>query len=110
MRAMARRPDGSEQALVELKGVDAAYPLVGVRAALGRHVARRGASAASPAPPSIRSCSSGSASRSAIASRSARIEVPIRATIAAEPDKLTERLTVGPRVLVSLETLRSDRA
>ena len=29
MRAMARRPDGSDQALVELKGVDAAYPLVG---------------------------------------------------------------------------------
>src|SRR5215470_20203726 len=29
MRAMARRPDGREQALVELKGVDAAYPLVG---------------------------------------------------------------------------------
>ena len=29
MRAMARRPDGSEQALVEVKGVDAAYPLVG---------------------------------------------------------------------------------
>ena len=34
------------------------------------------------------------------------IEVPIRATIAAEPDKLVERLTVGPRVLVSLETLQ----
>ena len=33
------------------------------------------------------------------------IQVPIRATIEAEPDKLTERLTVGPRVLVSLETL-----
>ena len=32
------------------------------------------------------------------------IEVPIRATIEAEPDKLTERLTVGPRVLVSLDT------
>src|SRR6476660_6631926 len=29
MRAMARRPDGSEQALIEVKGVDAAYPLVG---------------------------------------------------------------------------------
>ncbi len=29
MRTMARRPDGSDQALVELKGVDAAYPLVG---------------------------------------------------------------------------------
>src|SRR5712675_1523133 len=29
MRAMARRPDGTEQALIELKGVDAAYPLAG---------------------------------------------------------------------------------
>ena len=38
------------------------------------------------------------------------IEVPIRATIDAEPDKLTDRLTVGPRVLVSLETLQRDRA
>ncbi|HKD58339.1 MAG TPA: FtsX-like permease family protein, partial [Hyphomicrobiaceae bacterium] len=34
------------------------------------------------------------------------IEVPIRATIAAEPDKLVDRLTVGPRVLVSLDTLK----
>ena len=29
LRAMARRVDGSEQALVDLRGVDAAYPLVG---------------------------------------------------------------------------------
>ena len=29
LRAMARRADGSEQALVEVQGVDAAYPLVG---------------------------------------------------------------------------------
>ena len=29
MRTMARRPDGRDQALGELKGVDAAYPLVG---------------------------------------------------------------------------------
>ena len=29
MRTMARRPDGSDQALAELKGVDAAYPLTG---------------------------------------------------------------------------------
>ena len=32
----------------------------------------------------------------------------IRATIEAEPDKLADRLTVGPRVFVSLETLRSS--
>ena len=61
MRAMARRPDGTEQALVELKGVDAAYPLVGERAALAAACRSTRPSAASPAPPSIRSCSSGSA-------------------------------------------------
>ena len=32
--------------------------------------------------------------------------MPIRAIIEAEPDKITERLTAGPRVLVSLETLQ----
>ena len=31
--------------------------------------------------------------------------VEIRATVAAEPDKLTDRLTFGPRVFVSLDTL-----
>src|SRR5262245_3536486 len=46
MRAMARRPDGSEQALVEVKGVDAAYPLVGTvslsdGADLGESIRRR---------------------------------------------------------------------
>ena len=34
------------------------------------------------------------------------IQVPVRATIETEPDKITERLTAGPRVLVSLETLQ----
>ena len=72
MRAMARQPNGSEQALVELKGVDAAYPLVGVRAARRRHVSWTTRSAASPVPPSIRSCWSAWGSRSAIASPSAR--------------------------------------
>ena len=34
------------------------------------------------------------------------IEVPVRAVIETEPDKLVERFTSGPRVLVSLETLQ----
>src|SRR5262245_49307387 len=29
LRAMGRRPDGSDQTLIELRGVDAGYPLVG---------------------------------------------------------------------------------
>ena len=40
LRAMARRTDGSEQALVDLRGVDAAYPLVGSVNLIGRHVSR----------------------------------------------------------------------
>ena len=61
MRAMARRPDGSEQALVELKGVDAAYPLVGDVAALRRLVARRGDPPRARRRHRSRSCSSVSA-------------------------------------------------
>ena len=39
MRTMARRPDGADQALVELKAVDAAYPLVGAVEIAGGSVA-----------------------------------------------------------------------
>ena len=70
-----------------------------------RTSARR--SGAGPVPPSTASCSIGWASRSAIRSRSARSRCRSRATIEAEPDKITDRLTVGPRVFVSLDTLRS---
>ena len=45
MRAMARNPKSTEQALVELKGVDAAYPLATVDpdalVRLAERVARR---------------------------------------------------------------------
>ena len=106
MRAMARRPDGSEQALVEVKGVDAAYPLIG-SVALSDGVDFTEA---------IRR-QSGAAIERILLDRLGlkvgdqlslgKIQVPIRATIEAEPDKLTDRLTVGPRVFVSLDTLRS---
>ena len=63
-------------------------------------------SAASPAPPSIRILLERLGLKVGDRLSLGTIEVPIRATIEAEPDKLTERLTVGPRVLVSLETLQ----
>ena len=105
MRAMARRPDGREQALVELKGVDAAYPLVGgVELAHGTSLdaAIRRAPGAAVDPILLERLGLNVGERLSLGV----IEVPIRATIAAEPDKLLERLTVGPRVLVSLDTLR----
>jgi putative ABC transport system permease protein len=105
MRAMARRPDGSEQALIEVKGVDAAYPLVGdvqLSGGLTLDEAIRRAPGAAIDPVLLERLGLKVGDRLSLGT----IEVPIRATIAAEPDKLTERLTVGPRVLISLETLQ----
>jgi putative ABC transport system permease protein len=106
MRAMARHPSGTEQALAELKGVDAAYPLVGgVRLAgdvsLDDAIRRQPGAAIDPILLERLGLKVGD--RLGLG----RSEVPITATIAAEPDKLTERLTVGPRVLISLDTMRA---
>ena len=106
MRAMARQPNGTEQALVELKGVDAAYPLVGAVRLVGDMSlddAIRHQPAAVIDPILLERLALKVGDRISLG----KIEVPISATIAAEPDKLTERLTVGPRVLVSLETMQA---
>jgi putative ABC transport system permease protein len=105
MRAMARRADGTDQALVELKGVDNAYPLVGAVSlvegqSLGAAVREDGGAAVDPILLDRLGLKVGESL--AIG----HLKVPIRARIAAEPDRISERLSVGPRVLVSLETLR----
>jgi putative ABC transport system permease protein len=105
MRAMARHPGGGEQALVELKGVDAVYPLAGgVRLSGGHSLDEiiRGAAAAAVDPILLERLGLKIGERLSLG----RIEVPIGATIEAEPDRLSERLTVGPRVLVSIDTMR----
>jgi putative ABC transport system permease protein len=105
LRAMGRRPDGSEQALIELRGVDAPYPLVGtVTLADGMSLteAVREEAGAAVDPILLERLSLKVGDRLSIG----KIEVPIRATIETEPDKIAERFTVGPRVLVSLDTLR----
>ena len=108
MRAMARTPDG-RTALVELKAVDAAYPLYGtVRPSRRSRSPRcwRSATARS-APPPIRRCWRGSISRRARASRSAQATIEIRATLASEPDKLAGGIGFGPRLLISEAALRA---
>jgi putative ABC transport system permease protein len=105
LRAMARRPDGAEQALVDLKGVDGAYPLVGaVRLSdgmsLDEAVRAKGGAAIDPLLLERLSLKLGDLITIGT------IQVPILATIVNEPDKLSDRFTSGPRVLVSLETLK----
>jgi putative ABC transport system permease protein len=103
LRTMARRSDGSDQVLAELKGVDASYPLAGAVKLEG-----------------------GGDLRSALVERGAVVDpalldrlglrvgdqidvgsakVRIAAKLMAEPDSISDRSTFGPRVLVSLATL-----
>lgn len=105
LRAMGRRTDGSDQVLIELRGVDAAYPLVGkVALSGGLSVAEALHAAGAAVDPILLERLSLKVGDSL---RIGRLEVPIRATIEAEPDRITGRFVAGPRVLVSLDTLRN---
>jgi putative ABC transport system permease protein len=108
MRAMARTDDG-RTALVELKAVDAAYPLFGTVAlepalALPAALARSGSvfgAAADPALLARLDLAPGARVRIGDAT------VELRATLQSEPDKLAGGLGFGPRLLVSQEALRA---
>ncbi len=98
MRTMARRPDGSDQALGELKGVDAAYPLVGTVEVEGgkplQEVLRDGAVVD---PALLERLKLKVGDRIALGSE----QVPVAGVLKSEPDGITDRLTYGPRILVS---------
>ena len=116
LRAMAQGGNGGGRRLVELKAVDAAYPLYGTLALDW--------GAPAPAPASDRSLSAalakgldgwGAAVEPALAVALGlrlgeaitigRQSYRLRAFIAAEPDRGTQIFTLGPRVLVSLDSL-----
>ncbi len=104
VRAMARRPDGEEQALVEIKGVDAAYPLIGTvllsdGQTLDSALFQTAGVALEPILLDRLNLKLGDRIQLG------RSEFVIRATIAAEPDKIADRLTVGPRILIASANL-----
>ncbi len=102
LRSMARRLDGEDQSLIELKAVDDAYPLVGkVTLQAGGSLSdalERGA-AVHPMLLERLGLSIGDAIKIGEA------EIPIAAAIDQEPDGLADRVSYGPRVLVSTATL-----
>ena len=102
LRAMARRLDGSEQLLIELKGVDRSYPLVG-----GLTLGDGANVAAAVRGRRSRRCILLERLGLKIGDRMqlGNATVEIRAIVEAEPDKISDRLTFGPRVFVSLATL-----
>jgi putative ABC transport system permease protein len=103
LRTMARRLDGEQQALIELKAVDKAYPLAGEVEVAGAPFAEAiGADDGAVVDPVLLS-QLGLAIGDKI--RIGETEAIVRATLTNEPDAVADRLTYGPRVFASHATL-----
>lgn len=107
MRAMARLPDGTDQALVELKAVDRAYPLVEEVEIEGAgdfaEAMQAGGLVADPVLLERLGVKAGDHVKIGEA------EVPVAAVLKSEPDGLASRMTYGPRVFLSLEALEKTK-
>ena len=104
MRVMARTLDGNEQALAELKGIDAPYPLVGEVKLAGSEnldVAVRSKPGAAVDPILLERLNLKVGDPISIGTAT----MPITGVIDQEPDTISDRLTFGPRIFVSLATL-----
>lgn len=105
MRAMARKMDGSDQALIELKGIDGAYPLVGKLELEGdRTLADVMAAGGAAVDPILLE------RLGLLVGDTVRIgEKPVRVMgiIRSEPDRIADRVSYGARVLVSVPTLEA---
>ncbi len=108
MRAMARSLDGDYTSLIDVTAVDAAYPLYG---ALALRAPKGKPTAADLQRPGVAAVDAGLLTRFDIeVGDSIRIgeeRVRVIATIEAQPDRLSGRPALGPRVLMSLATLEA---
>ncbi|MBX4926836.1 ABC transporter permease [Rhizobium binae] len=110
LRSMARTPDGSDQALVEVKAVDDAYPLYG-------------SFAAEPDYPLAALLSAQSGTYGAVAAPLlldrlglavgdelllGNVKLSITGTVKTEPDALSEGFGFAPRLLVSRRALQAS--
>lgn len=106
LRSMMRRLDGDDQALVEVKAVDTAYPLVGALLLQGTATVQEALFEGPGAvvdPILLERLGVKVGDRVQLGNS----EVVIRAALASEPDKVSSRFTMGPRVFLSLATLES---
>ncbi|MCH9808985.1 MAG: FtsX-like permease family protein [Alphaproteobacteria bacterium] len=104
MRVMARTLNGDDQILASLKSVDRNYPLVGkleLRDGAAKNASLAGASAAVE-PILLERLGIKVGDQFQLGS----IPVTARAIIDKQPDGLLDRLTYGPRILVSTDTLK----
>jgi putative ABC transport system permease protein len=108
MRAMARTAD-TRTALVEIKAVDAAYPLTGAvrldpsRALVDALAARDGVYGAAADPALLARLDLAPGARISIGAAA----IEIRAALTSEPDKLAGGIGFGPRLLLGQDALRA---
>ena len=106
MQAMARLPDGSDTQLVELKGVDSAYPLY------GKFTLENGETASVPGPREIY-VTPALMQRLSLQTGGTisfgETSFTISGIIAEEPDRLSEGLSLGPVAITSIEGLRATK-
>ena len=108
LRAMARRIDGQDQSLVEIKAVDGAYPLYGaVRleggGTLDALAERNGVWGAVVEPALLLRLGLEPGDRV----RLGRLELQIRGVLRAEPDRLAGAVGFGPRLMLSIPALEA---
>jgi putative ABC transport system permease protein len=104
LRAMARKPDGNGQALVDLKAVDGAYPLYGaISFEGGRGLGSLGRQDGIAVDQSILDQLQLTLGDSITLGRTS---FPITAVIEQEPDRLAAGPAFGARILLSLNTLK----
>ncbi len=104
LRSMARTPDGADQSLIELKGVDDFYPLVGTFKIKGDRTLPD-ALAASMAAVVAPSLLDQLQLRVGDAFKVGDAEFVVAGVIEDEPDKIANRMPFGPRVVVRLAAL-----
>jgi len=110
MRSMARLPDGSDQALAEVKAIDEAYPLFGAletAPALDREALfGKSGEAWGAVAPDLFFDRLGLKPGDTIMLGSATFE--LRARIVNEPDAVSDGFGFAPRLMVSIEGLRAS--
>ncbi|MDC9810637.1 ABC transporter permease [Rhizobium binxianense] len=110
LRSMARKPDGSDQALVEVKAVDDAYPLYGKFVAepnypLAALLSGQGGTYGAVAAPLL-------LDRLGLAVGDelllGNVKLSVTGTVKTEPDALSEGFGFAPRLLVSRRALEAS--
>jgi len=108
LRAMARSADGQYTSLIDVTAVDGAYPLYGSLTLAAPHGAP---SRQQVQQPGVAAVDAGLLTRFDIkvgdGVKIGDATVKIVATIVDQPDRLSGRPALGPRVLMSLDTLKS---